>query len=714
MALRVLGHRREPVLLEDELPTHNVVMFDPRLERSFEPLLNRLRVQDLARGALDLLVVRTSHPGAVDEIERDAALAEFLTGIPTLVLAAGHDADAPAPAFHRPAWSATGGPELATADLRGAELQAMLRRSSAIFHHEGFHYALPSAAVHAAEFIRLADALQDATDLVRIADWVLPLLQPGSGLAADTGTLLGLMATLRYEAVRRFGWDIPIAALDEYPRGASAVQELLRNFMVAGWDELVFLVSVNSTGAVARYVVADQPGARVVALCETAIASEHRADRASDDTTVFVEQPVERWPLGADRRCEQCEHRQILHIHPRTYELTTELRWSAVGFAHEQLSEEREFWAIADRMDAVELHVDRALSMGAHEDVRHLAVGLDIDALLSDAAFFERARTILEQRYPQPDVVLIPEHAATEALRRLANAVWDAPVHAIALGPLEGEARAAVAAARDVLVMDDVAISTLTLFGLRMRVYEVSQAEQQSICVWGFVAVARPPEPHDWNQIRKRYMTATDEGMRHSLYCAQQLSLPAPGNAACASCRERVLLQRTLPSLSGQARARARERELVLQRTPLRPPLGIGGVAPDARTVDSMVGDLRPRAAFAAAAAHAQHLKCTLNARRHVSQLLYFDIALLLEVIFDAAMFAGILRTLDARNVRDPTGEIDLVACMAGKEWPTGMLAELAIAAADGKLPADTVLAYLGGPDGDGTLEMLRALAQYS
>jgi hypothetical protein len=207
MALRVLGHRREPVMLEDALGEHNVALFDPRLERSYEPLLNRLRLQDLSRGALDLLLLRGSHDGFVEQVADDDAIARYLEEVPTVVLAGSHEPANPAPGLHRPNWSPAGGPDLQATDLRGAELTAMLRRSTAIFHHDGCHYDLPSAAVHAESFIRLADALQDATDLVRVADWLLPLLGPAAGIAADTGTLLGLMAIVRDEAWRRFGWD---------------------------------------------------------------------------------------------------------------------------------------------------------------------------------------------------------------------------------------------------------------------------------------------------------------------------------------------------------------------------------------------------------------------------------------------------------------------------------------------------------------------------
>ncbi|HEX5620276.1 MAG TPA: hypothetical protein VFX51_17785, partial [Solirubrobacteraceae bacterium] len=129
---------------------------------------------------------------------------------------------------------------------------------------------------------------------------------------------------------------------------------------------------------------------------------------------------------------------------------------------------------------------------------------LNVSALLGDKEFADHARDVLES-YPRPDVVLVPDHAATTALRELALAKWNAPVHSIPLGPLAGEAREAVAGAEDVLVMDDVVISTQTLFGLRSRVYEVSQGLERDIRLWGFVVVARPSARRMWELVRARW-----------------------------------------------------------------------------------------------------------------------------------------------------------------------------------------------------------------
>jgi thymidylate synthase ThyX len=284
--------------------------------------------------------------------------------------------------------------------------------------------------------------------------------------------------------------------------------------------------------------------------------------------------------------------------------------------------------------------------------VRHLSVSLDIAALLRDDGFAQRARETLE-RYRRPGAVLIPAHAATAALEALVRGVWDdVPVHAIPLGALPGLVREVVAAADHVLIVDDVVISGQTLFGLRARVYDVSQAIGRGIRVWGFVPVARPPSLQEWRRLRQRYMYVSDNGLEHSLHCAQELELPPPGTGHCPWCREHVLLQRTFEALEGLALDRARERETVLRSTPLMPPLTPGGVSDELASIEAIVGDLRPRAAFAAMAAQGQHIKNWLNSHRQVAELVYFDVELLLSAVFDAAMFGGLMRTLDARNVR--------------------------------------------------------------
>jgi hypothetical protein len=723
MALRLLAHRRLPVTIEASLPavleTRNVAVFDPRMERSYEPAVNRLRMQDLSLAALDLLIIRESQHNALQEIDQDDVLASYLTDIPVLVLCGSHDAESPAPVLRPPAWAVPFDAQLAAVELRGPELEAMLRRSTAIQRQPGCHYALPSTAAHAAQFIRLANALQDATDLLRLADWILPFVGDRVGLAADTGTLLGLLAVVRDEALRRFDWEVPIAALDEYPRGPDAVQALLDNFAITGWESLVFALSVNSTGGVAREVARREPQAQILALCETATDAGERAEAAGGEgpTEVFLDYPIARWRLNADRRCDQCPSEELLHVHPETYEVTAQIEWMARGFDQAQIEAEKSFWEIADRAGAVSLHLDHTTSTGAREEVRHLSVSLDIAALLEDSEFSDRCTAVLADCYPRPDLILVPEHGSAAALARLAQSVWDSPLFTIPLGRIEGDARAALADARDVLVMDDVVISAQTLFGLRTRIYEVAQEGQHDVRVWGFVPLARTSTSEGWDRIRQRYMAATSEGFKHGLYAAQEILLPPPGVADCPWCRERVLLQRILPTLAGDGDAEriALERETRLRRTPLAPPLGLDGVAGETRTDGSMVGDLRPAAAFAFAAALAQHLKDDLSHRRQVAEIPYFNIELLLTAVFDAAVFGGILRTFDPRHVRDPTHEQSLADCLLGKEWEPGMLAELAIGAAEGKLPLDTVLQAIDEQAGDEhNAATLRAIAHRS
>src|SRR4051794_8559876 len=104
MALRLIAHRRVPVTLEGAFGERNVALFDPRMERSYEPLLNRLRMQDLSLPALDLLVLRGSHPETFEEIEGDDALAAYLDGIPVAVLSGSHIVEDPRPTLRSPEW----------------------------------------------------------------------------------------------------------------------------------------------------------------------------------------------------------------------------------------------------------------------------------------------------------------------------------------------------------------------------------------------------------------------------------------------------------------------------------------------------------------------------------------------------------------------------------------------------------------------------------
>src|SRR4051812_46120970 len=124
MPLWVLGHRREPLLRENELADLNVALFDPRLERSYESLINRLRAQDVSRGALDLLVLRASSPRQVAEIERAEGLDRFLANVPTQILAGSWDAASLGPELRPVPWSAPEGPMLDPTAFRGPELAA--------------------------------------------------------------------------------------------------------------------------------------------------------------------------------------------------------------------------------------------------------------------------------------------------------------------------------------------------------------------------------------------------------------------------------------------------------------------------------------------------------------------------------------------------------------------------------------------------------------
>lgn len=421
--LRCLAPRRESLLFEEPFGEKMVALFDPRMERSFKTLLNRIRVLDLVFGAVDLIVLRGSESDFVANVEAEEGLAELLSGTPVAALCGGHDGTKPEIKLVRPSWAGAPSFEVAVEDFREPEMRALLRRGTAVYQQEHIHYQLPSAAVHAEAFIRLADAFRDHTDLVRLADWILPMMSECSGLAADTGSLLGLLTTIRHEALKRFGWNVPIATLDEYPRSAAAVDTALDEFQAAGFQHLVFLISVSSTGSVLNSIRRRQQDATIVTLVETATGESEVCSNAGKQGSdqVFARWPIRRWPLRENVECEECPRRQTIYIDPATYTIRADLEWKPEGLDLERIAVEAPFWTTADRADAVALHVQQPLSAGAHEHTRHLAVRLDVARLLADGDFRRLAREALNQRgIARPDVVIIPAHAATDALAKLA------------------------------------------------------------------------------------------------------------------------------------------------------------------------------------------------------------------------------------------------------------------------------------------------------
>jgi hypothetical protein len=712
MPLRCLTFRHHEALFEDPFPEHSVLLFDPRVERSVDDIGDRLRLLDVGPRTADLIIVRGGGEDFAARVEEDLVLRELVGDTPLRVLAGSYDARDRMPALSRPAWAAEDEMEPPLEVLRECELLTYIKSSKALIRRRGCHYHLPAGSSHAEAFIRLADALDDHTDLVRLSDWLLPYVSAQTALIADTGTLLGLLTTLAYEAHLRFGWVCPIATLNEYPVRPGMIEDAIDRFRAQAWERLLFLISVSSSGSMAREFDA-VPGidAKVLVLCETAAEG-----REVPGVEHVARLPVHRWPIEDDGSCPECKNLQTLVIDPQTYEVWWTPTWRAERPDMEEARRNAEFWEAADRSGAVHLHVQWGTAEGSPTPSRHLAVALDVPQLLGDPDFRRRAVASLAA-IPLADFVLIPRHPAAPALRdlvRAAHGLSDDRIVEIAVGELDPALVARLVQAQRIVIVDDVLISGATLIALRDRIYRAIQPDDRQIDVWGWVVVSRPASHAELDHVRRRFGAIPVQpgaSVEFRFDTAHQVFLPS-GND-CPWCAERHLLEDRLAGLEGDALAQAEDRHRKLVDTSgLEPPLLLSGDDGDLRTIGSFFGTLGSRAAFAAASGLAQHMKTSFQRDRAEGEVRVLDAPLIVQAFYDAILVAGLLRTLDQRDLRDPGRDAEIGRALGDNthDYEVASLAELGLAAVRGKLPSGRVRTLLESRSSEAPIAMLLAM----
>lgn len=664
-----------------------VFVFDPRIERGAETIGDRWRKLDSAIRGADVVILRGSSKDFLERVTGDALLRDRVKNTPLAVLSGSWNPDSRTPTLISPPWAVAPGEPVDLDVLREHELLTLVRESKAINREADCHYQLPSSTVHAEAFIRLADALTDHTDLVRLTDWVLPHLEQGAALLGDNGSLLGLLSTVAGQAHKRFGWaDVPVATLDSYPSDPLAVRRFFDGFRARNRHRLLFLVTVSSSGTVAgRVNQATGSRADVIVLCGT------DAKGGKSTAACFARQPVERWHTNADGECDACSRLQLLEVDPETYEVRTKLKRKRVGLDIEEAKRMALFWEAADRQGAVELHAEVPTATGDPAGRRHLAVALDVPRLLDDSWFRGECLAALRKQ-ERPDAVLIPANAAAETLADLvveSHEIERKQVLIVPIGELHPEVVETLRRCSTVLIADDVLITAETVRGLRRRVHAACQS---SVATWGFVAVMRPPSLFEESRARRPFTSQSEDGGK-TFECRLsegfKLFLAPPGERQCPWCQERDLLAERIDDLSEEAAAIATERLDRLRAIGMKAPLLLDGAGPT-RTAGSYFGDLRDVAGFAAASALTQRMKESFQRDRGVQEIRTLDTALVLEALFDPILRAGILRTFDQRDLRDQTSDKETIPAL-GVYDAGGSLAEDGYAAAQGKLPLEAV-----------------------
>lgn len=688
------------------------LLFDPRLERGVERVVgDRYRRLELSARTADLVVVRGSDPNLYAQVDSDRMFRDLADGRTVMTLAPEQKGSGLV--LRHADWSRD--PEFdlpPIGKLCEAELLCGLHYEGAIFRHEGCHYLLPNSGVHAAAFVRMADALQDYVDVLRLCDYLIERVEPGTALAADNGSLLGLLSTLALKVSETKGFVPQIRALNEYPVEPTAVGRMADELAAGGADRLLFCLSVNSSGRVAEQLAGlSTLPADVVVLCNAGTLPE------MDNIEAFSRHEVDTWEAKEHGRCDECPRLHLLTIDPHNYEVRARVHLKPAPLEIHQADEARPFWEAAQDADAVRLHVQAETAPGSSTPVRHLAVQIDVGKMLEKHDEF-RQRCLAKLRVlSPPQLVVIPKHGCSEVLKQLVLEAYENldpdDVLIGGVGDQAPELDGRLDQDIHVLVVDDALVSGATLVSLHRHIHSVRQDDGEA-AISIFVPLSRPSSPGDHKHVARHVFPPERQGdglIKGGLHFAYDLLLPDA--TECPWCREKEFLEERLDDLSAENRQMANARIDRLRK--LEPPLLPCGKAEEPKTRGSFFGTLEPRAAFAAVSAYAQQMRCKMDEDRHDETIKIVDVPLLLQAFFDPIIVAAMLRTFQVRDLRDPGAAPEVARTISEniKGYEPATIAELALAATEGKLPAATVRQLLRERGEDWTGLYLELLEGY-
>jgi hypothetical protein len=607
------------------------------------------------------------------------------------------------------------------AEARAGEVAALLTKNGAIWKPKAYHYRLPSGT-HSDTFVRLSDAVRHPHDARALASWLLHRLQPGAGLVVDSASLVALTIAAEQLAEHRGVSLGRCAFLEQYPATTLDATKAVRD-VDDGRAPVVALLSVHSTGALRdRFVLAldrTAPGRWTLDVVVDKAGGPATYPIMTPDVDTNLTDRIDRWHgLGAsternENDCPSCASGvsgRLVHIDPRTFagmvlpgpEFTTpSASWAA---------QQREFWELADRADAVLLDAESDVHAGhpRHGVDKRLAVKIDFDRLLERdqwEGFAERCQQQLSRLKQQGrlhpegyDLILLDgrdaerenfdkysERALDSARTGQILVVGDPQPDHWDTGLLE-----AVQSAERVLLFRLGLVTGLSMQRLLFGVQEARGEVQTAYTVDALVAHLRT------GTLRERDTLANSIGGRHLRWLWESY-LPWAQSPLQAELRA---LLAAPDGLDPHVELFLDERKKICSNFGADDQVlwGVGphsGANPARISPMSYFGErLRSRAVYSAVGAAVQHAR--LQVERAVGAPLWrvFEMPAVVRSYYDPIILACILRWLEPRelwwgaNDHEATLAVTILIERADELAVRKLLPELLLAGAQGKMPA--------------------------
>lgn len=128
---------------------------------------------------------------------------------------------------------------------RSVELAALLQAGKAHWRPTTFHYELPSDE-HRSDFIRVGDVVRSPRDAAALATWLYPYVDTDQTILLDSSTILPVVLALQTAAAEHNVKLGPVAVRDAYPHSLLADEELVE--LTVGANGALVLISASSTG----------------------------------------------------------------------------------------------------------------------------------------------------------------------------------------------------------------------------------------------------------------------------------------------------------------------------------------------------------------------------------------------------------------------------------------------------------------------------------